>query len=135
MASWREAAERPKQMAMQANPLIMALLAACCATSGAAADRREERPGESDGRHGRPNITVEPYIDLSRPPRPNVDTPDFIMAEIGRCNAAGIRLFVDCLRDNHGSIMIRRLEACVRSETIPDDPQRVAVCLPPAPLP
>jgi hypothetical protein len=28
--------------------------------------------------------------------------------------------------------MIRRLEACVMSETIPDDPKRVAACLPPA---
>lgn len=117
-------------MAMQVKILVLfAVLAVSGPAPSAATDRHEDRPNDS-GRHGRPGIIIEPYIDLSRRQRPNVDAPEFIMAEISRCTAAGIRLFVDCLRQNHGSVMIRRLEACVSSESIPDDPRRVEVCLP-----
>jgi hypothetical protein len=120
-------------MVMQTKSLILsAALSACLAAPLGAGDRGDGRGGDWR-RPGGPNITVEPYIDLSRPRQPNVDAPEFVMAEIGRCNAAGIRLFVDCLRQNHTAIMIRRLEACVQSETIPDDPQRVAACIPLAP--
>lgn len=98
-----------------------------------ASDRRGERP-DAAGRHEGPQIRIEPYVDLSRRGRVNVDTPEFIMAELGRCTRAGVRLLVDCLRPNHRPVLIRRLEACVQSETIPDDPQRVAVCLPASPL-
>jgi len=94
-------------------------------------DRPEHGDRDTD-RPGGPRISVEPYIDLSREPRPNVDEPGYIMAELQGCVAQGIRLFVDCLRPNHGSVMIRRLESCLRSETIPDDPGRVLACLPPA---
>jgi hypothetical protein len=122
-------------MVMQAKSVILAaLLTAAASVPLGAADHDDDRRGDGR-RHGGPNITIEPYIDLSRRQRPNVDAPEFVMAEVGRCNAAGIRLFVDCLRQNHTPIMIRRLEACVRSETIPDDLQRVAVCLPPTPAP
>jgi hypothetical protein len=122
---------------MQAKSLLLAaVLAAVCTAPLGAADWRGGggNPGEG-GRHGGPNVFVEPYIDLdlSRQ-RPNVDAPEFIMAEIDRCASAGVRSFVDCLRPNHGAVMIRRLEACVQSETIPDDPARVAACLPPAPV-
>jgi hypothetical protein len=124
-------------MAMQATSLILsAVLLASAASPLAAGDR-----GDGDGRRGgswrppgRPNITIEPYIDLSRPPRTNPEDPEFVISEIARCNAAGIRSFVDCLRPTQTALMIRRLEACVQSETIPDDPQRVAVCLPASPL-
>lgn len=117
---------------MQARVLIVStVLAACCAAQLAADDRRD--PRDDGRRHGGPNILIEPNIDLTRP-RVDVDAPEFIMDEVGRCAAAGVRSFVDCLRPNHSSVMIRRLEACVRSETIPDDPQRVAACLPPAPV-
>ncbi|MCC7250872.1 hypothetical protein [Hyphomicrobium sp.] len=117
---------------MQAKSLLMvAALAAAGAFPLDASDRRGHRPDE-DRHRGGPNIIIEPEIDLSRSRRPNVDAPEFIMAEIGRCTDAGIRLFVDCLRPNHSPVMIRRLEACISSETIPDEPRRVAACLPPA---
>lgn len=116
------------------SPVFWALLAVGCAGAVAAEDRGGDRRGDGR-RHGGPNIIIEPNIDLSRRPRPNADAPDFVMAEIGRCNEAGIRLFVDCLRQNHSSIMIRRLEACLQSETIPDDQRRIAACIPLAPLP
>jgi hypothetical protein len=90
-------------------------------------DVRPDRPG----RHGGPSIFIEPNIDLSRKQRPDVETPQFIMAELDGCMAQGVRLFVDCLRSNHSSVMIRRLESCLQSETIPDDPARVLACLPP----
>jgi|JRYC01.1.fsa_nt_gb hypothetical protein len=121
-------------MVMQATSLILsAVLLASAASPLAAGDRGDDRRGDWR-RPGRPNITIEPYIDLSRPPRTNPDDPEFVMNEIARCNAAGIRSFVDCLRPTQTALMIRRLEACVQSETIPDDPQRVAVCLPASPL-
>jgi hypothetical protein len=94
-------------------------------------ERSDDRPGRP-GRHDGPSIIIEPNIDLSRKDRPNVDAPGFIMAELDGCVTRGVRLFVDCLRPNHGSVMIRRLEACLGSETIPDDPRRVLACLPPA---
>lgn len=94
-------------------------------------DRPDERPGRP-GRHDGPSILIEPNIDLSRKQRPDVNAPNFIMAELDGCVAQGVRLFVDCLRANHSSVMIRRLEACLKSETIPDDPRRVLACLPPA---
>ncbi len=116
---------------MQAKPLILFVaLLACCTEPLAASER--DRP-DRDRLRGGPEIIIEPNIDLSRP-RPNVDAPEFVMAEVGRCADAGVRLFVDCLRANHSSVMIRRLEACVQSETIPDDPRRVAACLPPVPV-
>lgn len=123
---------------MQGKPLILSvLLAATLWVMPAVADGRDggrDHGGQNDGRrYGRPDILIEPNIDLSRP-RPNPDAPEFVMAELNRCAQAGVRSFVDCLRANHGSVMIRRLEACVRSETIPDDPQRVLACLPPVPV-
>jgi hypothetical protein len=96
-------------------------------------DRDRNRP-DRPGRHDGPSIIIEPNIDLSRRQKPNVDEPRFIMAELEQCVAQGIRLFVDCLRANHSSVMIRRLEACLRSETIPDDPRRIPACLPPPSL-
>lgn len=113
--------------------MLATALAVGCAAPLAALDRREGRPAEA-GRHGRPQVTIEPYVDLSRRERVNRDAPEAVMAEIGECARTGVRLFVDCLRPNHGPVMIRRLEACVRSETIPDDPRRVEACLPPARL-
>lgn len=110
--------------------LATALVVGCAAPLGAL-DRRGERPEET-GRHGRPQITIEPYVDLSRGERPDPDAPEVVMAQIGQCARAGVRLLVDCLRPNHRPVMIRRLEDCVKSETIPDDPRRVEACLPPA---
>jgi hypothetical protein len=123
-------------MVMQVKALMLSVALAglwsapLCATEG-----RGGRDPDRWQRHGGPNIYIEPNIDLSRRPKPNVDAPEFIMAELDRCMTAGVRAFVDCLRQNHSSVMIRRLEACVRSETIPDEPGRVLACLPPAGAP
>jgi hypothetical protein len=112
--------------------LVLLSAAGASADPGRGWDRPGgNRPGDGSGHGRRGGIIVEPYIDLSRPRKPDTDDPEYIMAEVGNCAAAGVRLFVDCLRDNHGSIMIRRLEACLRSETIPDDLDRVRFCLPP----
>jgi hypothetical protein len=120
-------------MAMQAKHLLLIIALAFAGTPAVAADeRRADRPDDRDGRRGGPNITVEPYIDLNRHERPNVDEPSFIMAELEACVARGVRLIVECLRPNHRPVMIRRLESCVFSETIPDDPREIAGCLPPA---
>ena len=89
--------------------------------------------GSPDRRpHSRPDpaIVIEPNIDLSRSRKPDPNTPDVVMGEVQQCSAAGVSSFVDCLRGNYGPVMIRRLEACVASETIPEDLSRVAACLP-----
>lgn len=93
---------------------------------------RHDRPGHDRPRDDRPGVIVEPSIILERgrDRGSEAETPAFIMAELARCNAAGIRLFVDCLRHNHGAVMIRRLEACAGSEAIPDDLPRIEPCLP-----
>lgn len=112
---------------------VAVLMAACAlAAMPALADPGRDRGRPDRPGHGRPGVIVEPSIILERDRdrAPDVDTPEFIMAELARCGAAGIRLFVDCLRHNHGSVMIRRLEACVGSETIPDDLPRLEPCLP-----
>jgi hypothetical protein len=120
-------------MSMQFKVLSLAV---ACVLAGlpavAGSERHGVRPDRDGRRHGWPGVVVEPNIIIERggDRGPNVDDPAFIMAELGRCAAGGVRLFVDCLRHNHRSIMIRRLEACVRSETIPDDPARVEACLP-----
>ncbi|WP_333793608.1 hypothetical protein [Hyphomicrobium sp.] len=106
------------------------LLVADAVAPLSAGGRREGQPN-APTRHERPQISIEPYIDLSRRPRTDVDAPDFIMGELDRCRQAGMHRIVDCLRPNHRPVMIRRLEACVASETIPDDPRRVEACLPP----
>jgi hypothetical protein len=113
--------------------LLVGLLAAGIGSSV----RADGGPGGGDhapdgsGRRGRPEIVIDPSAFIApRQPQPNVDNPRFIMAEIRRCSAAGTLLFVDCLRDNHGSIMIRKLEACVGSEVIPPDVAGVEPCIP-----
>jgi hypothetical protein len=115
---------------MQVKVLLLSLVCvlASLPASGDPGRDRDRHPG---GRYDRwPGVIIEPNITIERDRTPNVDTPEFVMAELGRCVAAGVRLFVDCLRHNHGSIMIRRLEACVGSETIPDDPKRIEPCIP-----
>jgi hypothetical protein len=115
-------------MAMQAKTYLGASILLLAALPALA-----EHPGDGGRdprRHGRPTIVIEPNIDLSRRDKPDTDAPDVIMAEVSQCSATGIRLFVDCLRGNFRPVMIRRLEACVASETIPDDLTRVAACLP-----
>jgi hypothetical protein len=136
MAGWREAADPAPtgqlQMPKTARSLMLATAAFIgCAGPLAALDRRPEHAGDG-GRHARPEVRIEPYVDLSRRKRPDRDAPEAVMADLGQCARAGVRLFVDCLRPNHGPVMIRRLEACVGSDSIPDDPRRVEACLPPA---
>lgn len=93
------------------------------------------RPGEGgrpgDGPRWRdPGIIIEPNIDLSRPRQPDRNSPDVMMANIEACSANGVPTFVDCLRGSASPVAIRRLEACLRSESIPEDLGEVAACLP-----
>ena len=117
-------------MALRA-PLVIACLAILLTAGGSplAADSRWDRGGER-GRHGEPAIIVEPTIDLTRPRRPDRNAPDVMMANIEGCAANGVRFFVDCLRGRASPIAIRRLEECLRSESIPEDLAEVAACLP-----
>lgn len=108
--------------------LLLQLVAVIAAAPLAADERRPDHPSRSRGQ-GAPSIVIEPEVFIDGRRQPEARTPDDVMADIEACVAAGVRLFVDCLRHSHGSIMIRRLEACLRSETIPDDPAEVEACV------
>jgi hypothetical protein len=74
----------------------------------------------------KPSVVVPP------PPIPAPGPPlaaDQIVEEFGRCLAYGTTSILECLRQNHSSVSIRRLEACLRSETIPEDATEVHACL------
>jgi hypothetical protein len=115
-------------MAMQARTYLGALILVLATLPVLAEQmgdgRRDRRDRDS------PSIVIEPNLDLSRREKPDTNAPDVIMAEVAQCSAAGVLLFIDCLRGNFRPVMIRRLEACVASETIPEDLSRVAACLP-----
>jgi hypothetical protein len=121
----------------KSTSLCTGLLAAGVLAAGlACAAMADDKPGQNGhGNHPgrdwrRPEIVIEPSFLLTRPPRPDVNAPHFIMSEIRACAISGTILFVDCLRANHGSIMIRKLEACLGSEVIPPDVTDVEPCLP-----
>lgn len=82
---------------------------------------------------GAPPLIIEPHVGLpphALPPGAPPPPPHALMAHLGACLAAGIDLMVDCLRDRLSSVEIRRLESCVRSETIPQDrPDDVRACV------
>jgi len=63
------------------------------------------------------------------PPEALPDPVEEVIQELAQCLAHGTTMLVDCLRQNHNSVMIRRLEACLRSETIPADGNEVRQCL------
>ena len=63
------------------------------------------------------------------PPQSQAQLTNQIVGEFSECLANGTNLILDCLRQNHNSVTIRRLEACLRSEIIPPDPAEVQACL------
>ncbi len=124
------------QATLRALPAALAALLAMPPTALAGPYGESDRlPRQERRERHAPAVIVEPRLDLARPQRPVRDAPDQVMADVTQCADAGVRLFVDCLRGRHGPVTIRRLEACVASETIPDDLGRVSACLPPARLP
>lgn len=62
-------------------------------------------------------------------PEPRASLADETIDRLGRCRAAGVTSMVDCLRNWMSSVTIRRLEACIRSETIPHEQDEVRACL------
>lgn len=93
-------------------------------------------PGSRGGHWGSGNwgrgrgVEVAVPIPLDRPrEQSQVELTQQIVGEFGECLANGTDLILDCLRQNHNSVTIRRLEACLRSETIPQDPGEVQACL------
>lgn len=93
-------------------------------------------PSPTAPRDTTPPIVVEPPPIVIAPPAPALSPAlarqariDQILAELGQCLAGGVILMVDCLRPTHSSVEIRRLEACIRSETIPLQSGDVRACL------
>ena len=81
------------------------------------------------GRGRNDPLVVVPAPPPPPPPEALPDPVDEVLQELGECAANGVMQIVDCLRQNHNSVMIRRLEACLRSETIPRDGNEVRACL------
>jgi hypothetical protein len=84
-------------------------------------------PGRGRGRDD--PVVVIPPPSGPPPPEARLDPVEEVLLELAECVAHGTTMLVDCLRQNHNSVMIRRLEACLRSETIPADGNDVRQCL------
>jgi hypothetical protein len=86
-----------------------------------------DRPGPDGGRGwGRPNIWIEPNITINTQ-RQVAPGPETVPGVLAACGDRG--LIVDCLMNQYSSVSIRRLEACLGSETLPANPVDVRSCL------
>lgn len=74
-------------------------------------------------------VPVPYHVMPHPPPEPILTPPQQMLADLGRCHALGITSLVDCLRDRHSSVAIRRLETCIRSSTVPEVPDEARACL------
>lgn len=73
-------------------------------------------------------VTLPIPLDGQRP-QSQVELTNQILGEFSECLANGTDLILDCLRQNHNSVTIRKLEACLQSEVIPPQPADVKACL------
>lgn len=90
------------------------------------------QPPREDGSASRRGVSPNIILDLplsAQPNEPPRASAPAILEQIGACHRAGIQFFAECLRHRHSVIEIRRLEACVGSETIPDRSDKVRNCL------
>jgi hypothetical protein len=86
--------------------------------------------GKWDKGFGRRGVEVAVPIPLGpTPPQSQVQLTNQIVGEFSECLANGTNQILDCLRQNHNSVTIRKLEACLRSEIIPPNPADVQACL------
>lgn len=63
------------------------------------------------------------------PPQSQAQLTSQIVGEFSECLANGTDLILDCLRQNHDSVTIRKLQACLQSDIIPPHPADVQACL------
>jgi hypothetical protein len=73
------------------------------------------------------DVWVEPNINIYTQPPQVAPGPETVPAALAQCGNMG--LIVDCLRGAYSSVSIRRLEACLGSETLPVNPVDVRGCL------
>lgn len=73
------------------------------------------------------DMWIEPNINIYTQPPQVAPGPETVPAALAACGDNG--LIVDCLRNNYSSVSIRRLEACLGSETLPANPVDVTSCL------
>lgn len=76
-------------------------------------------------------MLIVPEVNLppAEPAPAAVDESTVVLGEFNACLANGVVDIVDCLRGNHTSVMIRRLEACLGAEQIPPNPADARPCL------
>jgi hypothetical protein len=93
-----------------------------------------DRPGGGNGGGNRPNpwvrpgdVWVDPNINIYTQPPQVAPGPETVPAALAACGDRG--LIVDCLMRQYSSVSIRRLEACLGSETLPANPVDVRSCL------
>jgi hypothetical protein len=63
------------------------------------------------------------------PPQSQAQLTSQIVGEFSECLTNGTDLILDCLRQNHNSFTIRKLQACLQSDIIPPKPADVQACL------
>ena len=73
------------------------------------------------------DVWVEPNINIYTQPPQVAPGPETVPAALAACGDNG--LIVDCLMRQYSSVSIRRLEACLGSETLPANPVDVRSCL------
>lgn len=73
------------------------------------------------------DVWVEPNINIYTQPPQVAPGPETVPAALAACGNNG--LIVDCLMRQYSSVSIRRLEACLGSETLPANPVDVRSCL------
>jgi len=89
-------------------------------------------PVTRGGHWGRGGIDVGVPIQIPMtptPPQSQAQLTSQIVGEFSECLAYGTNLILDCLRQNHDSVTIRKLQACLQSDVIPPNPADVQACL------
>ena len=73
-----------------------------------------------------PEIDVP--IPMTQPPQNRIQDADALVAELGDCRNGGQLDLVMCLWGDMSSVDVRRMEACLGSNLIPDDPAPARAC-------
>jgi hypothetical protein len=93
-------------------------------------------PGAAEEMLGRPRPWGAPLIvpefdvplPMTQPPQYRIQNPDALVAELGDCRNGGQLDLTMCLWGGMSSVDVRRMEACLGSNIIPDDPAPARAC-------
>jgi hypothetical protein len=75
-----------------------------------------------------PPVVVVPPPPGPPPPAAYIESVDQLLQELAQCLAGGQPDLVLCLRGDMSSVAVRRLEACLGTNLIPENPAPVRAC-------